>query len=131
MFPLDTVEFLGYIVGKNGVTICAKKVESILNWTAPQSVKNVQIFIGFTNFYRRLMENYSKVCNPITYTLKTKGRKHLWFWGKEKNITFEELKPIFTSAPILANVDPDRKTVIETDASDFELGCILSQYLGK
>ena len=51
------------------------KVESILSWKAPQSVKDVQIFIGFANFYRRFIENFSKVCKPITDTLKTKGDK--------------------------------------------------------
>jgi len=50
VFHVDTVEFLGYIVGKSGVTISEKKVESILNWRAPRSVKDVQIFIGFANF---------------------------------------------------------------------------------
>jgi len=51
VFHVDTVEFLGYIVGKAGVTTSEKKVESILNWRAPQSVKDVQIFIVFANFY--------------------------------------------------------------------------------
>jgi len=130
-FHVDTVEFLGYIVGKSGVTMSEKKVESILNWRAPQSVKDVQIFIGFANFYRRFIENFSKVCKPITDTLKTKEEKHLWFWGEEQDKAFEKPKRRFTSAPILAHFYPDRKTVIETDASDFALGSILSQYLGK
>jgi len=51
VFYLDTVEFLGYIVGKSGVNMSEKKVEGILNWKAPRSVKDVQIFIGFANFY--------------------------------------------------------------------------------
>jgi len=131
MFYVDTVEFLGYVVGKAGVTLSEKKVESILNWKAPRSVKDVQIFIGFANFYRRFLENFSKVCKPITDTLKTKGGKYLWFWGEEQDKACEELKRRFTSAPILANFYPDRKTVIETDASHFALGCIFSQYLGK
>jgi len=63
--------------------------------------------------------------------LKTKGGKNLSFWGEEQDKAFEECKRRLTSAPILAHFDPDRKTVIETDASDFTLGCILSQYLGK
>jgi len=70
----------------------AKKVESILNWRSPRSVKDVQIFFGFANFYRRFIENFSKVCKPITDTLKTTGGKHLWVWGEEQNQAFEELK---------------------------------------
>jgi len=77
VFHVDTVESLRYIVGKSGVTMSAKKVESILNWRAPRSVKDVQIFIGFAHIYRRFIENFSKVCKPITDTLKTKGGKYL------------------------------------------------------
>ena len=108
-----------------------KEVDSILSWNAPRSVKDVQIFIGFANFYRRLIENFSKVCKQITDMLKTKGDKKLWSWGPEQDKAFEELKQRFTSAPILAHIYPVRKTVIETDATDFAPGCILSQYLGK
>ena len=121
---VDTVEFLGYIVGKDRVTMSKKKDESILSWKAPRSVKDVQIFIRFTNFYQRFRENFSKVCKPITDTLRTKGDKILWSWEPEQNKAFEELKQRFTLAPILAHFYPDRKTVIETDASDSALGCI-------
>ena len=131
IFHVDKLEFLGYIVGEDGVTMSKKKVESILSWKAPRSLKDVQIFIGFANFYPRFIENLCKVCKPITDTLKTKGDKKPWSWGPEQDKAFEELKQRFTSAPILAHFYPDRKTVIETDASDFALGCILSPYQGK
>ena len=96
VFHVDKVEFLGYIVGKDRVTMSKKKVESILSWKAPQSVKEVQIFIGFANFYGRFIENFSNVCKPITDTLKTKGDKKLWSWGPEQDKDFEELKLLRT-----------------------------------
>ena len=129
-FHVDTVEFPGYIVGKDGVTMSKKKVESILSWKAPRSVKDVQMFISFADFYRRFTENFSKICKPITDTLKTKGDKKLWYWGPEQDKAFKELKQRFTSAPILADFYPDRKTVIETDASDFALACIFVKISG-
>ena len=92
MVHVDTVEFLGYIIGKDGVTMSKKKVESILSWKPPRSVKDVQIFIGFANFYQRFIENFSKVCKLITDTLKTKADKKLWSWGPEQDKAFEELK---------------------------------------
>ena len=131
IFNVDTVEFLGLLVGKKGVTMSEKKVESILNWKPPRSVKDVQIFIGFANFYRYFIEKFSKVCKPITDILRTKGDQQILFWGPEQDNAFEELKRRFTSAPTLALFYPDGKTVIETDTSDFALGCILSQCLGK
>jgi len=77
VFLIDTVEFLGYIVGQNGVTMSEKKVVSSLNWKVPRSVKDVQIFIGFANVYARFIENFSKACKPITDRLKTQGGRHL------------------------------------------------------
>ena len=113
----------------DGVTMSKTKDDSILSWKAPWSVKDVQIFIGFANFYRRFIENFFKVCKPITDTLKTKGDKRLWSWAPEQDKAFEERKQRFTSASIVAHFYHDRKTVIETDATNFALGCILSQYL--
>ena len=120
-FHVKAVEFLGYIVATDGVTMSTRKVDSIRKWKAPRSVKEVQIFLGFANF--------SKICKPITETLK--GDKQKFSWGREQNIAFEKLKQRFTTAPILAHFYPERETVIETDASDFALGAILSQFQDK
>jgi len=71
-------------------------VDSIRKWKAPRLVKEVQIFLGFANLYRRFIENFSQICKPITGTLK--GDKQKFGWGREQNIAFEKLKqwPIFT-----------------------------------
>ena len=106
-------------------------MDGILKWKAPRSVKDVQIFIGFANFYRKFIENFSKICKPITDTLKGKENKGLFIWGKEQDEAFKELNRRFTSAPILAHFYPDQRTVIETDASNFASRAILSQYRGK
>ena len=92
VFHTKTVKFLGYIVGTDGVTMSERTVESILKWKARRSVKDVQIFIGFANFYRRFIENFSKLCKPITDTLKGKDNKGLCTWGKEQDEAFEEVK---------------------------------------
>ena len=82
-----------------------RKVESIMNWKAPKSVKEVQIFIGFANVYRRFIQNFSKICKPITATLK--GKNKMFGWGKDQEEAFLELKKRFTSGPILAHFYPD------------------------
>jgi len=127
VFHVPLVEFLGYIVAVDGVTMSERKVESIKKWRSPQSVKEVQICIGFANFYRRFIKDFSEICKPITETLK--GNPRDFSWGKEHEEAFEELKHRFTIAPILAHFYPERETVVETDASDFALGCVLSQFL--
>ena len=129
VFHVKSVKFLGYIVATNGVTISERKVESIKNWRAPRSVKEVQNFIGFANFYRWFIKDFSKICTPITEMLK--GDKTKFFWGDKQNSVFEELKRRFITAPILEHFYPDRETVVETDTSDFALGCVLSQFKEK
>jgi len=129
VFHQDEVEFLGYIVKTSGVTMSDRKVKSVQNWAHPRSVKEVQIFIGFANSYRRFIKDFSKVCKPISETLK--GNPKDFHWGRGQEEAFEELKKRFTTARMLSHFYPGRKTVVETDASDFTLGSVLSQYQGR
>jgi hypothetical protein len=101
------------------------KVEAVKEWPVPENIKAVQAFLGFANFYRRFIEGFSKVCKPLTDLLQ-KDKK--WYWTAAHEQAFEELKRLFTSAPILLHFDPSRRTVVETDASDFAKGAVLSQY---
>jgi len=126
VFHQEEVKFLGYIVKTSGVTMSDRKVKSVQNGAHPRWVKQVQIFLGFANFYRRFIKHFSKVCKPITETLK--GNPKDFHWGREPEAVFEELKKRFTTAPILSHFYPGRKSVVETDASDFALECVLSQY---
>jgi len=129
VFHQEEVEFLGYIVKTSGVTMSDRKVKRVQNRAHLRSVKEVQIFLGLANFYRRFIKDLLQVCKPITVTLK--GNPKDFHWGREHEEAFEELKKRFTTAAILSHFYPGRKTVVETDASDFALGCVLSQYQGR
>jgi len=120
VFHQDEVEFLGYIVKTSGVTSRDRKVKSVQNCAHPRSVKEVQIFIEFANFYQPFIKDFSKVRKPITETLK--GNPKDFHWGSEQEKAFEELKKRFTTAPILSHFYPGRRTVVETDPSSFALG---------
>jgi hypothetical protein len=119
------VEFLGYIISRDGIKMSQEKVEAVLNWKYPTSLNEVQSFLGFANFYRRFIRDYSRVARPLTEL--TKGDAKVWKWTDEGAQAFDELKLRFTTAPILAHFDPQRPVIIETDASDFALGAVLSQ----
>ena len=129
VFHVKAVDFLGYVVATDGVTMNEKKVETIKAWKPPTSVREVQILMGFANFYRRFIKNFSDICTPITNL--TRGDKTKFVWGKDQQEAFEYLKRCFTTASILCHFHPDHDTVVETDASDYALGCILSQFQEK
>ena len=118
------VNFLGHIISHEDVEMDQEKIWTVVEWEAPDSVKEVQSFLGFANFYRRLIEGYSKLTRPLT-DLTKKSEKFVW--SDECVRAFEELKLHFTSAPILRHYDPELPCIIEYDASDFAIGAVLSQ----
>jgi len=118
------VEFLGYVIGREGIKMSNDKVQAVLSWKIPKSLTEVQSFLGFANFYRRFIQDYSKVAQPLTELTK---KMEKWEWNDEVERAFEELKQRFTSAPILAHFDAQKPVIIETDASDFAIGAVLSQ----
>jgi hypothetical protein len=101
------------------------KIEAIKEWQAPKSLRDVQSFLGFANFYRRFIQDFSKICRPLTKS--TKGEKENWRWTPEREESFEVLKKRFTTEPILTHLDPTKECIVETDVSDFDLGAILSR----
>ncbi len=100
-----------------------KKIRTITKWKKPATVRDVQCFLGFVNFYRIFMRNYSKIAaSLIRLTRKDKLK-----WNAEADQTFETLKKAFTTAPILTHPDFQKPFFLKTDASDFALGVVLSQ----
>ncbi|KAK4685054.1 putative transposase, partial [Tremellales sp. Uapishka_1] len=117
------VDFLGYLVSDTGIRMDPKKISAVTDWPIPKSVHDIQVFLGFANFYRRFIRSYSKITTPLTRLL----RKDVKFeWGDEETQSFKTLKEAFTSAPILQHFQPGRPLTIETDASDFAIAGILS-----
>jgi len=119
------VEFLGYVIGRDGINMSEEKVKGVLKWKSPASLVETQAFLGFANFYRRFIKDCSRVARPITELTKKTAKD--WEWTPEAERAFTELKNRFTSAPVLAHFDPKRPVIVETDASDFALGSVLSQ----
>ncbi|MBW0555343.1 hypothetical protein O181_095058 [Austropuccinia psidii MF-1] len=106
------------------------KFHKIINLPPPRNLKALQLFLGFANFYRRFIKNYSKKISSLTSFLKKNSRFPL---NEEALRKFHQLKEAFTIAPILSHSDPSLPTIVETDASNYALGAVLSQvsYSGK
>jgi len=117
--------FLGYVISLDGIFMDKSKVETIQCWATPSSVKDVQLFLGFANFYCRFIKGYSKITTLLT-TLTCKDKP--FSWNPTAHAVFYTLKMAFTSAPILIHPDPAKPFIVETDTSDFALGAILSQF---
>jgi Reverse transcriptase (RNA-dependent DNA polymerase)/RNase H-like domain found in reverse transcriptase len=122
-FSKDTVEYLGFILSKDGLTMDSRKVQVIMDWPEPRKVKDVQSFLGFANFYRRFIFGYSDIVVPLT-RLTRKDVK--WNFTDDARKSFNTLKHAFTSAPVLTHWIPGKPIVVETDASDYALAAILS-----
>ena len=105
-----------------------EKVRAIRDWQTPKTVKGVRGFLGFANFYRSFIPNYSELVLPLTRLTQ----KNVSFdFDKSCPNAFESLKELFVKNPILSAFNPDRKTVIEPDSSNWAVGGVLSQYDDK
>jgi hypothetical protein len=100
------------------------KIEVILDWLELTSVKDIQCFLGFANFYRRFVRNFSKIVAPITRFLK----KDVPFqWDDAAKMAFRDLKKSFASEPTLFHFDLSKPCTLETDASKYAIGAVCSQ----
>jgi hypothetical protein len=124
-FFAKRTRYLGLIISVDGIRMDPTKVQAILDWKEPSKVKELQQFLGFANFYRRFIRGYSMIARPLTRLLR---KDTPWRWVTDQKTAFAQLKKAFTEAPVLAYYDYTKKSVVETDASDWACGGVLSQY---
>ena len=102
IFHQKEVEYLGVIVGNGEVKMDPVKVEGIANWPVPTSPTQLRSFLGFGNYYKNFIANYSR----ITHLLHDMTRRaYKWKWEPEQDKAFRTLKQLFTSYPVLRNPD--------------------------
>ncbi|MBW0465496.1 hypothetical protein O181_005211 [Austropuccinia psidii MF-1] len=124
VFHASSVEYLGYVGPSDGLKMDSSKVKQIVNWPQPKHIKALQSFLGFANFYRRFIKNYSKKITSLTSLLK---KDSPFIFNEEALNQFQILKEAFTTAPILSHFNPPLPTIVETDASNYALGAVMSQ----
>ena len=123
-FERTQVEYLGVIIPHNSVEMDPAKVAGVVEWLVLSTKKEVQSFLGFTNFYRRFIRDFSYHVCPLFDLTKNNAK---WCWSAEEQSAFNTLKGLITSTPILTSLDNTQPFNIEADSSDFATGAVLSQ----
>ena len=127
-FGMKEIKFLGHIVSEQGIHPDPKNIRAVQQMNRPLNVKQVRRFIGMANFYRKHIENFALLANPLTNLMK-KGQK--FQWTPDCDHAFKTLKEKLVSAPILVKADQSLPFELHTDASDTHVGAALMQLVGK
>ena len=134
-FTVTEVSFLGFVISADGIGMESDRISMIEDWPIPESVRDVQVLLGFMNFYQRFIRKYAKVTTPISDLLKkadtSRTPKQLkWEWTWDAELAFQKLKWGFTDAPILNHFHPAKPIILQTNGSGFAIAGILNQYDG-
>lgn len=123
-FHKTNISFLRYLITAEGVSLEQGKVDAVSQWETQKTIKGLQRFLGFANFCRRFIKNYSILSAPLTLLLK--GGQCILTRTPEVHHAFAKLKTIFTTAPILRHPDPSMPFTVKVDAAGAGVGAILS-----
>ena len=122
-FHSTSMEYLGFILSPDSLMMDPAKIQVIQDWPEPRKVQDIQSFLGFTNFYRWFIYDYSNIIIPLTH-LTWKGTP--WHFSDDCWNTFTAIKKAFTCAPVITHWVPDAQITVETDTSDYTVAAILS-----
>jgi len=122
-FHTTRTKYLGLIITPGGIAMDPDKVEAVLSWEVPTTKKQLQRFLGFANFYRRFINDFSGVARPLYDLTKNVA----WLWSATHQEAFERLKATFAAAPALRIFDWERLTAVEVDSSNWSSGGVLLQ----
>jgi hypothetical protein len=123
-FEQRMVQYLRTIIGHGQTAINPKKAAAIMEWLVPETLKQLQSFLGTCNFWQKFIRGFSMIMQPLHDLVK----KTIPFeWTEERQQAFDALKHAITSAPVLKTPREDLPYLVETDASGVALGAVLSQ----
>ena len=123
-FWLKEVSFLGHILSAKGVAVDPSKVQEVLDWKSPTSVTEIRSFLGLAGYYRRFIQDFSKIAKPMTKLLQKEAK---FIWTSDCEAAFQKLKTLLTTAPVLTQPDITKSFDVYCDASGTGLGCVLMQ----
>ena len=122
-FNVTRTKYLGFIISTDSIKVDLEKVEAIRGWKHPTTVKGVQSFLGFCNFYQRFIRDYGKTAAPLTQLTK---KDQVFDFNADCVRAFEKLQKALINALLLTHFDIDRHCLLETDASDTVIAAVFS-----
>ena len=123
-FGLESVQFLGHIIGSKGISVDPEKISAITEWPAPRNTAEIQSFLGLAGYYRKFVPNFAGITAPLTDLLR-KDREFIWNPNHESS--FQLIKHLLTSPPVLKLPDFSKPFILTTDASLSAIGGVLAQ----
>ena len=123
-FFQSKIQYLGHIMLGEGISVDPTKIQAIVDWPTPTTVSEIHSFMGLAGYYRRFVQNFSRIAHPIT-SLQRKGKKFVWTEKCKED--FWKLKDLLTSVPILVVLDPVGDFMVCTYASLEGIGAVLMQ----
>lgn len=123
-FAQTQLSYFGHIISDKGVTTDQSKVEEVVNWKVPTTLKKLRGFLGLAGYYQKFVRNFGIISRPLTLLLK---KDVPFVWSSEADQAFQSLKMALVSAPVLALPDFSQPFIVETNACDVGIGAVLSQ----
>ncbi len=123
-FAKSELEYLGHVVGKDGIKVDPRKIETVATWARPNDVSQLRSFLGLSNYFRRFIQGYSTLVAPLTH-LTRKDVKYIW--TEQCQESFEGVKYALTHAPVLSLPIFGERFEVICDASLLGIGAVLLQ----
>jgi len=123
VWKVKKIGFLGVVIGPNRIEMEKEKVDGVLSWSQPKTVKDIRKFLGLANYYRRFIKDFARVARPLNMLIR-KDKK--WRWEEAQQKAFDKLKQVFTTKLVLAALDLDKEFRVEANASNYATGGVLS-----
>jgi hypothetical protein len=122
-FGVLQVDYLGHQISKQGVSVDPIKIQAVLDWPNPTTVKGMRGFLDLAGYYRKFIRHFGSIAAPLTQLLA----KDSFHWSEAAEQAFIKLKEALTTPPVLYLPDFSQQFVVECDANGIDFGAILSQ----
>ena len=129
-FFKDSVKYLGFKVGREGISPLPEKIDAIKNFPRPQDLFQLRSFLGLTSYYRRFLDKYAEISTPLVALTKghpKKGKRVPILWNDQAELAFNKFKEKMCTEVMLKFPDYTKPFRLYTDASDNSIGGVLSK----